>query len=85
MWKSVLSISKVFGKAVGRFPVGFSMVRHFLGPQPPPSCYAVSRSFSNSLLLACCMRRAASVSLSALALQGIDAEPLAQVLCRFIQ
>lgn len=37
MLESVLSISKVFGKAVGGFsPVGFSMDRHFLGPLSPP-------------------------------------------------
>src|SRR5580692_5120741 len=40
-----------------------SINRHFLGPVAKLRSYAVSRNCSNSMLLAFCMRRAASVSL----------------------
>ena len=64
MWKSVVSISKVCGKAAG-----FSIDRHFLPPLSRPLFYALSRKRGKSFALACCMRRAASVSLRAAAMR----------------
>ena len=63
---------------------GLSIDRHFLRPL---SFYAVSRNRSNSLFLASCVRRAASVSLSAAAMRfrALMLSPRAQVLCWIIQ
>ncbi len=46
---------------------GLSINRHFLRPVLRAAAYALSRSVSNSFAFACCMRRAASVSLRAAA------------------
>ena len=88
MWESVLSISKVFGKAVGGiFPVGFSMDRHFLRPLLVP---VVLRGEPQSveqcaLCLLHAARRFGIAEGTGDALQGIDAEPLTQELCRLVQ
>jgi hypothetical protein len=63
----------------GLFPVGFSMVRHFLGPLPPPSVLCGEPQFLEQLALG--LLRAASVSLSAPAMRF----RALMVLCRFIQ
>src|ERR1035438_7364247 len=72
MWKSVV-----------RFPwtaISFALLARL-------RCYAERRSFSNSLFLACCMRCAASgiADRRSDALESIDAESAAQVLCWFLQ
>ena len=88
MWESVLSISKVRGKAAGGFfPVGFSMDRHFLGPFSRLSVSRGEAHFFKQLAF-CLLHAARRLRIAAGAgdaLQGVDAEPLAQVLCRFIQ
>src|ERR1035438_1927025 len=88
MWESVLSISKVFGKAVGSFiPVGFSMDRHFLRPLSPPPVLRGEPQSVKQLVL-CVLHAPCCICVAERrcdALQGVDAESLAQVLCRLVQ
>ncbi len=88
MWESVVSISKVYGKAVGSFiPVGSSMDRHFLRPVCPPPVLRGEpqflKQFVLGLLHASC--RIGVAECSGDAFQGVDAEPLAQILCRLVE
>jgi len=58
----------------GLFPVGFSMVRHFLGPLPPPSVLCGEPQFLEQLALGL-LHAACSVSVAERAgdaLQGVD-------------
>src|SRR5271170_4909641 len=85
MWKSVLSISKVFGKAVGGF---FRRLFHRPSfPRPTPLFLRGEaqrfEEFAFGLLHAGCGIGVAEGASDAL--QSVDAEPLAQILGRFIQ
>src|ERR1035441_8041741 len=88
MWESVVSISKVGGKAVGSFiPVGFSMDRHFLRPLSLPPVLRGEPQFLKQLVLGL-LHAACGFGIAERrgdALQGVDAEPAAQVLCWIIQ
>jgi len=88
MWESVLSISKVFGKAVGSFiPVGFSMDRHFLRPVCLPAVLRGEPHFLKQFIL-CLLHATRCFGVTERrgdAFQGVDAESLAQILCRLVE
>ncbi len=76
MWESVLSISKVLGKAIGGFfPVGFSMDRHFLGAFSQLSVSPGEAQFFKQLAF-CLLHTARGLCIAegaGDALQGVDA------------